>query len=401
MTDRLSPSLASPSLTSSLTLSLTPALIAGLSFGLAEPVEAREGLDLAATYTADVGMTASGGADARIRYLDNLELSLDADLDKLAGMRGSVFHITVLNNLGARPNDAAGTLQGVNNIEVGRAAVRLYEAWGEQAFGPATLRVGLYDVNSEFNTTESAGLLISPTFGISSEFASSGPAGPATFPSSALAARLRVGLDQAGSYAQVVASNARVQTFGDPGGVDLSFADGLLVAGEVGTGQRLRVSLGGWTFTRASDALVSVAPDGSPRREKPAGLYAMAEAKLAEGGKRAVTGFLRGGLARGLTQPFARAVQTGLLIAPAIIGRDASAFSVGLHHAGTSAEFRDAQTAAGEAAWHNESALELTYSDQILPHLTLQPDLQIIRQSGETMATQTAVQTTLRVQFSF
>ncbi|MBC2662977.1 carbohydrate porin [Novosphingobium flavum] len=384
-----------------LTPALTPVLLAGLSFGLADPVEAREGLDLAVTYTADTSATASGGSDAKLRYLDNLELSLDADLDKLAGLRGSVLHVTVLNNRGLRPNDAGGTLQGVNNIEVGRAAVRLYEAWGEQAFGPATLRVGLYDVNSEFNTTESAAVLLSPTFGISSEFASSGPAGPSTFPSSALAARLRTAFNQSGGYAQVVVSNARVQTFGDPGGVDLSFADGLLVAGEVGTGQRLRVSLGGWTFTQARDALISLAPDGSPLREKPAGVYAMAEAKLAEGGKRAVTGFLRGGLARGLTQPFARALQTGLLVTPAIIGRDASAFSVGLHHAGTSGEFRAAQAAAGELAWHTESAVELTYSDEILPHLTLQPDLQIIRQTGEAMPTHTAVQTTLRVQITF
>lgn len=369
--------------------------------GCAVPAQAREGLDLAAVYTADVSATVSGGADREVRYLDNLELSLDADLGKLIGANGAALHAAVLNNLGARPNDAAGTLEGVNNIEVGRAAVRLFELWGEQSLGPASLRLGLYDLNSEFNATESAGLLIAPPFGIGSEFAASGPAGPSIFPSSALTARLRTQFGASKTYAQIAVLNARAQTFGDPGGVDLSFGDGLLVAGEIGRGEKLRLSLGGWTYTRARDSLSALDANGDPLRKRPAGLYAMVEAKLAEGGRRAVTAFARGGVAHGRTQPFVNSAQAGLLVTPAILGRDNSAFSVGLHQATTSDDFRQAAIAAGDLGWRREQAIEVTFADQLVPHFTLQPDLQVIRQSGDDLDSRTAVQTTLRMQLAF
>lgn len=369
------------------------------------PAQAREGLDLAVVYTADVGASASGGADGRVRYLDNLEVSLDADLAKLAHLDGAVLHFTLLNNMGARANDAAGSLQGVDNIEVGRSALRLFEAWAEQSFGPASLRVGLYDLNSEFYATESAGLLLAPSFGIGSEFATSGPAGPSIFPSSALSARLRAGFGRAKGYAQVAVLNARARTIGDPAGIDLSFDEGLLVAGEVGTGlgveSRLRVSLGAWTYTRSRDALSAVDANGDPLRERPAGIYGMVEAQLARGGKRAVTAFLRGGVARGRTQPFVNSMQTGLIVTPVLLGRPDSALSLGFQHAATSDDFRQAQLASGDPAWLREQGLELTYSDRLIPHLTLQPDVQVLRQSGEAVPAHTTVQTTLRMQVAF
>lgn len=378
--------------------------LAGLAAALvliARPLQAREGLDLAVIYTADLAATASGGANGRVRYLDNLEVSLDADLARLASLDGAVLHFTLLNNMGARANDGVGSLQGVDNIEVGRAHLRLFEAWAEQSFGPASLRVGLYDLNSEFYATESAGLLLAPAFGIGSEFAASGPAGPSIFPSSALSARLRAGFGRAKGYAQVAVLNARAQTLGDPGGVDLSFDDGLLVAGEVGIGTRLRGSLGAWTYTRSRDALSAVDGNGDPLQERPAGVYGMIEGQLAQGGKRAVTAFLRGGTARGRTQPFVNSLQTGLIVTPALLGRPDSAVSFGFQHATTSDDFRQAQLASGDPAWHREQGFELTYSDRLLPHLTLQPDLQVLRQSGEGLAAHTAVRTTLRLQVAF
>lgn len=371
----------------------------------AAPAQARDGLELEAIYTADIAASASGGADGKVRYLDNLELSLDADLDKLMHWQGAALHVTVLNNMGARPNDTAGALEGFNNIEVSRAALRLFEAWAEQRIGNGSLRLGLYDLNSEFNATDSAALLISPPFGISSEFAASGPAGPSIFPSSALAARLRTEVAGGKGYAQVAVLNARAQTLGDPGGVDLGFADGLLIAGEIGgeigAGETLRLSLGAWSYTRAFDALASTAPDGSPLRERPAGVYGMAEVRLAQHGPRAISAFLRGGLSRGRTQMFVNAQQAGLFVAPALIGRDDSALSIGVHRATSSPDFRAAQDAAGEPVWHSEQALEVTYLDAVLPHLTLQPDLQLIRLTGGPAPARTLVQATLRMQLSF
>lgn len=380
---------------------LAAALALALAFGAAPQARAGAGLDLSLGYVADLSVTAAGGADQRLRYLDNLELALDADLGALAGLDGAQLHIGVLNNMGARPNDGAGSLQGIDNIEVPEASPHLFELWAQQQLGRASLRLGLYDLNSEFYASESAGLLIAPPFGIGSELAASGPAGPSIFPSSAMAARLRIELGGGHGYVQAAVLNARAQTLGDPGGVDLSFADGAIVIGEAGLGSRLRASLGAWTYTRPRDALFAVDALGQPLRQRPAGIYGLIEARLAEGNARSVSLFLRGGAARGQTQPFTRLVQLGVLLSPALPGRDDSAFSIGLHHAATSPDFRAAQLTLGEPAWRRESVIEVTYADALGPCLTVQPDLQWIEQRGAGGTVRRLLHATLRLSFAF
>ena len=365
------------------------------------PAEAREGLELSGGYVADIAATMAGGADRKARFLDNLELGLDADLDKLWGVPATTVHIAALYNGGLRPNDSAQTLEGLDNIEVGRSAVRLFEAWGETALPGGSLRLGLYDLNSEFYASEAAGLLIAPPFGIGSELAATGSNGPSIFPSSALAARLRFELPAGKAYAQAAIVNARAQTFGDPGGVDLGFREGLIAIGEIGAGSRVRVNLGGWTYTRPAEALAAFDAAGNPLRERPAGLYAGIEARLAKGEGREIKAFVRGGIARGRTEPFVSSAQAGLFVAPALVGRDGSAFSVGLHQAVTSTDFRVAQEAAGSEPWQRERGIEITYADMVAPFLTLQPDLQLIERRSPAGLAPLAVHATLRMQFSF
>jgi hypothetical protein len=54
------------------------------------------------------------------RYLDNLDVSLDGDLERQFGWRGAHAHISLLANGGGQPNAIAETLQGYDNIEVSR-----------------------------------------------------------------------------------------------------------------------------------------------------------------------------------------------------------------------------------------------------------------------------------------
>lgn len=90
---------------------------------------------LAATYTADVAGPVSGGASQAGKFLDNLMIEADLDLDKAAGWTGASAHVSLLNNAGGAPNDIAGTLQGIDNIEVSRPRGKVYEAWLQQDFG--------------------------------------------------------------------------------------------------------------------------------------------------------------------------------------------------------------------------------------------------------------------------
>jgi len=365
------------------------ALAASLALCSALPARADEALDLSFEYTADIALTAAGGEDSRLRYLDNLGIGLDADLEQLAGIEGLRLRIGLLGNAGGRPNDGAATLEGVDNIEVGRRGLRLFEAWAEKDFPGGSLRLGLYDLNSEFFATDASALLIAPPFGIGSELAGIGRNGPSIFPSSALAARIEARLPLPGGHIRLAAVNARAQTLGDPGGVDLSFSDGLLLIGEVGGGEHLRVALGGWTLTRP-------APEALPGDRRPAGLYGLLEADLVTG-PRKLTVFLRGGAARADAAPFRNSLQAGLLLAPALEGRENSAFSIGYHRAATSARFRDGLAADGGSPWRTEHKVEVTYSDSPGGPVVIQPDLQWIAQTAPGLPSRKALHATMRL----
>ncbi|MDZ4052653.1 MAG: porin, partial [Phenylobacterium sp.] len=94
----------------------------GLAVGaalLSQPAFAQDSAcALAATYTADVAGPVSGGASQAGRFLDNLMIEGDLDLDKAIGWAGATAHLAMLNHSGGAPNDLAGTLEVISNIEV-------------------------------------------------------------------------------------------------------------------------------------------------------------------------------------------------------------------------------------------------------------------------------------------
>lgn len=359
-------------------------------------------VELAAEVTVDLVGQIAGAGDRKLRALTNVDITADLDLAVLAGWRGATVHLDVLDNRGARPNDGIATLQGVDNIEVPDAGLRLFEAWVEQDLGHgASLRAGLYDVNSEFYANDAAGLLIAPPFGIGSELAATGPNGPSIFPSSALAARLHVPIGASGAFVRVAAINARASTIGDAGGVDFSFRDGVLLMGEVGQSEgRWRGALGVWTYSRNPESIFATKPDGTPLRKPSRGAYAVLEGDVVASEGRTLTAFLRAGLSDPHTTPFHGGFQAGLLMAPALPGRPDSRVSLGLHHAWTSADFRDQLRTGGDRPG-NETAVELTIADTLAPSLTLQPDVQWIHNPGGMQNASDAVVAIMRMTFSF
>jgi len=207
--------------------------------------EKRDPVDVSASYVVDMTGVWAGGRAGKPYVLDDLNVAAMLDLEALAGWKGATFYVDMLNNLGGMPNDRAGTLQGINNIEVGSHRLRLFEAWLEQKLGSRTsVRVGLYDLNSEFYANDSAGLLVAPAFGVGSEIAATGPNGPSIFPSTALAVRVDQGVGKSG-YVRAAVLNATAGTLGDPQGVNLTFDDGALLIGEAGVaGERGKLGIG-------------------------------------------------------------------------------------------------------------------------------------------------------------
>ena len=335
-----------------------------------------------ATYTIDVVGPVSGGLERRGEVLDNLDLIADLDLGKAIGWDGATLHGYLLANNGGIPNDNAGTLQGIDNIEVARQGARLYELWLEAPLGEHTsVRAGLYDLNSEFYANDSAGLLINPSFGIGSELAATGPNGPSIFPSTALSVRLNHPWD--GGYVRGAVLNAHAGVPGDPDGVDLEFDDGALVIAEAGLTGNLRLSVGVWRYTDDQDDIRDVTPGGEPVSRTAQGVYVSGERVLAgDETSTQVTGFFRAGVSDGDTSPFKGGWQAGVLVERAFKDRPDSAFSVGVQQGYLSAKMRANMIGGGLDASNAETGLEVTYSDRLNDRISLQPDLQVILDPG-------------------
>lgn len=325
-------------------------------------------------YTADYMAPVGGGLDDHGAFVDNALLTFTADLQQLAGIRGGRFEVRILNNSGGNPNDHAGTLQGVDNIEVTDQGLRLYQAWFEADVGAANMRLGLYDLNSEFYANDSAGVLLAPPFGIGSELAATGVNGPAIFPSTALALRMRAPLS-AHADAKFALVNAHAGVLGDPHGVDFSFEDGVLLIGELSWTGDLHASVGGWTY---SDLQADIRDPAV--RHKAFGAYVTLEHQAwgEEGGVRNAQAFARIGLSDGDTTPYDGGWQAGLLVNRLIASRPGSQGSIGIYQGRFGAKQRANLRDAGARASSAETGIEFTVADQVTPWLRVQPDLQFV-----------------------
>lgn len=346
------------------------------------------------TYTGEVIGNASGGLRRGTRYLDNLDLVFEADMEQLVGWNGAQVHVYGLYNNGKSISDLIGDTQAVSNIETGVSALRLYEAWIDQKIGDKmSVRAGLYDLNSEFDALDAAGLFVSSPNGIGTDFAQSGQNGPSIFPSTSLAARLQ--FEPATDW--VVRAAILDGVPGDPNrpkrtAIHLGDGDGALLVGEVqaplGGGKLL---FGHWQYTAEFER-----NDGAGSGRGNGGTYVRAEAPLIAASDGKVDGFLRLGTARGRYNMFDSFLGTGLKFTGWIPGRAEDEFGIALSAAFTSDSYR-AATASGRS----EVAVEATYRTQVAPWLALQPNVHYVRNPSADPAIADAFILGLRAEMSF
>lgn len=349
-----------------------------------KPIEMPPPVDFQLSYVFDVIGVAAGDGNDQLAVLDNLDVEATADLDRLVGWQGGSAHLHILNNLGGNPNNRAGTLQGVDNIEVGTQRLRLFEAWVEQKIGRTTsLRAGLYDLNSEFYTNDAAVLLIAPAFGVGSEMASTGPNGPSIFPSTALSVRIDQRILSYG-YARIAVLNANAGTLGDAQGVNLSFDQGALLVSEVGVEHDARkLSLGAWRYTRLQNDIRDLDAAGEPVGRVAQGVYAVVQwPVLASSAGQSATIFGRVGLSDGQTTPFHGGWQAGIMARHVFKARPDSIFSVGFNQGYLSYGYRQNLADSGTETAQAESAIEITYSDRVNRYMSVQPDFQLVLNPG-------------------
>jgi len=329
------------------------------------------------TYTAEIDSNVAGGLERATRYLDNLDLVLEADLARLAGWKGAMVHVYGLYNNGTSFSPLVGDAQVTSNIETGVQAFRLYEAWIAQDLGKAVnLKLGLYDLNSEFDSLDAGGVFTSSAHGIGTDISQSGVNGPSIFPVTSLAARLDVKPAEGWHLRGAVLDGVP----GDPARpaatvVRLSKADGALLIGEVEApvaGGKLL--LGHWRYTAPQEMLAGGKAKGSD------GVYFRGEVPLlgSDNGRR-LDGFFRLGWADGKFSAFEHFASLGFSLSAPFARRPDDQLGLAVAAAFVSDAARAAQ---GSGSAPGETSVELTYRAQMTPWLSLQPNLHYVINPG-------------------
>jgi porin len=376
-------------------------LIAFLGFGMAlplsaaEPVKEEPALSVEALVKADAVRLHRAGAPDKTVYLNNIDLKLTLAADKTLGLPGGTFSLYLLSNHGARPNDYAGTFQGVDNIEVPISSTKMHEVWYEQAFGLWSARAGLYDLNSEFYVTEASALYLNPSFGVGPDIAQTGRNGPSIFPYASAGVRLSWRQPE-GGYLQSVVLDGVPSDPNRPKGTHVRFdkGDGALWVTEGGWESsgadsdkvRRKLGLGLWRYSLRADDLIDTDAGGNPVKRVDAGYYFLFEHQLSgETGAsaRRTTGFLRYGHASAAINAVEHGLQTGVTVYAPFAGRPDDEAGLGIAIAKLGNKYRQAATIAGDPAPTSEIIYELSYRAAITDWLAIQPDMQWITYRGD------------------
>ena len=364
------------------------------------------GLDFNSAYKGEPIRNLRGGQRTGGTYLDNLDLQLQADpgsIFSIPGLSGLLY--VLYNNSSEFSAEYVGDAQVVSNIDAPRG-LRIFEAWLDWApgAGPLSTRVGLYNLNSEFDSIETGGLFLNSAQGIGPDFSQSGRNGPSIFPVTSLALRLRAALGN-GGYGQVAVLDGVPGDPEDPGSnkIYLSHEDGALLVAEFGwAGDEWRMAVGTWRYTANFDRLDPANGDGSPiTGDGNAGWYAIADRTVWRREATSVAAFLRAGHADDRYNQFDFYVGTGATMSGFLATRPDDELGLAIAVAMTGDGFEASRAAESLPTDHHETAIELTWRAPITDWLTLQPDVQYIINPGTDPGLDNALTISLRFELTW
>lgn len=324
-------------------------------------VALRETMD---AYAVPVGI-APGTA-----LLNKLQLSATLRGERV-GLPGWQFHAQVIRLDGQSLSPRLGDLQTADNIEAPHA-LRLFEAYFAKTIGKydrqIALRLGLMDLNSQFDSVDPAAVMINSSHGIGPDLSHSGLNGPSIFPVAAIGAtgtwvRSRQLTFRLGVFNGVAGNPSRPGAFFAE---RLKPSDGVLAIGQAdwlpSEGSRVEAGLWGYTVSQPG-------PDG--RRARGRGAYASYEAPfkfipdtqfwvrvgLANPRAQDVAAYFGGGLVRSGLFKGRNDDRLGIAVAHAVLGTE-SVRALGLYRA--------------------ETSIEATYQAKLSSRFLVQPDVEFI-----------------------
>lgn len=366
------------------------------------------GLDLAVLYKFEVNRTFRGSKQETVT-LDNTDIRLSVDLEKLAKMKGATMFFYGLGNHGKNPTEYAGDAQGTSNIETKANGFRLYEAWFQQLLykDQASILIGLHDLNSEFYATECSALFLNSTFGVGKELSQTGANGPSIFPVTAPAIRFRAEPSKS-AYLQAALFNAQAGDSNlpsdtkikwNPGKGMLFIAEAAYLRGREDDGKSPgKYAVGAWTYTRTFDHLTQTVPGTTtPLQANSSGAYLLMEQHLGE----SLTGFLRYGIASTKTNQYGNSLGAGLVYVGLVPKRPKDRLGFGIARASAGGEHLANQLSLGNRLAKTETAYEFSYRVEVRPGIAIQPDFQIVKNPSLDANRRSAKVGALRLELNF
>lgn len=335
-------------------------------------------------YIADALHNASGGIKAGSAYLQNVDATIEFDLQRVVGGgAGSLFAYLLWNDASTFSDRYPGDAQVVSNIDAERA-LRLYELWYEHRLADVlSLKIGLFDLNSEFDAVDTSALFLNSSHGIVPTYSQTGENGPSIFPVTSPSARLQWEIGDSNLFRYALLDAVP----GDPENpsataVKLSSREGMLHALEYTRefSFGLRFGLGAFSYSAEFETIRETDAHGNPvHRGGNNGLYGFAEGDVFanDARKRSASAFVRFGTANGALNPFDSYIGAGAVVSGFVPRRPDDRIGVSLAMARFGADFQ----AANNAQSH-ETAIELTYRAHINDRMQLQPDIQYIINPG-------------------
>src|SRR4051812_26181460 len=184
---------------------------------------AAKGLNFGATYIGDNITNVSGGTGRGAIHFGRLDLSLDADLEKLVGWTGGRFFANGLGIYGrGLSRNYIHNLATISEIEA-LPEVRLYNAYFEQSFynNALNIRIGQQAADVEFFDSETDDLFINGTFGWPAIKATNLPAGGPAPPIAVPGIRVKATLsDDVTAFVAIFNGNPARPGLGDPQRLD-------------------------------------------------------------------------------------------------------------------------------------------------------------------------------------
>jgi porin len=382
------------------------------------------GITYSFTYIGETFGVVSGGQRRGGIYEGRLDAQFDADLDKLLGWSGATLHTNFYQIHGhGLSRYYLGNLFVTSGIEA-LSSTRLYELWLEQKLfdDKVAVRVGQLAADTEFLTSLYGGLFINSTFGWPAITAADLPNGGPAYPFATPAVRVKwQPNDQLTFMGAIFNGDPAGGGPGDPQinnghGLEFRTRDPAFLIGEAAytynqgkddKGLPGTIKLGGWhhlarfddqrfaavTADAPSPLLADPSSSGVARRLRGNdGIYAVIDQLLYREPGTSDQGL--GMFARVSASPSDRNLVSfyadgGLTYKGLFPGRrdDTAGISVAYAEISSAARGFDRDTAFFNGGPYNairssEMVIEATYQAQVVPGVTIQPDLQYIIRPG-------------------